>query len=148
MWSQTRIVELLKIRFPIIQAPLAGGATSPELVAAVSNAGALGSFAGGYLPANEIREAIIKIRKLTDKPFAVNLFVPNPHHATQEEIIHASRVINNCCQELHLKNEFIKPPYAQPFAEQISVLLAEKIPVFSFTFGIPDKKWLEEIKKK
>ena len=45
---KTRLCEQLGIELPIIQAPMAGGVTTPELVAAVSNAGALGSFGFAY----------------------------------------------------------------------------------------------------
>jgi nitronate monooxygenase len=60
MWYRTKVSELLGIQFPIIQAPMAGGATTPELVAAVSNAGALGSLGGGYLAAEDLRQVIRK----------------------------------------------------------------------------------------
>ncbi len=71
-----KLRDMLGIEHPIIQAPMAGGPTTPELVAAVSNAGGLGSFPGGYLSPGEIDSAIRKIRTLTNKPFAVNLFAP------------------------------------------------------------------------
>lgn len=50
---------------------MAGGATTPELVAAVSNAGGLGSLGAGYMSPDDIRSAITKIRILINKPFAV-----------------------------------------------------------------------------
>jgi len=66
----------LNFGIPIIQAPMAGGITTPELVAAVSNTGALGSLGAGYMTPDEIRRAIRKIKSLTNKPFNVNLFIP------------------------------------------------------------------------
>ncbi len=60
---------------PIIQAPMAGGITTPELVAAVSNTGALGSLGAGYMTLKDIRQSIEKIQSLTRKPFHVNLFI-------------------------------------------------------------------------
>jgi nitronate monooxygenase len=81
MWPTTEITKKLGIEYPIIQAPMAGGATTPELVAAVSNSGGLGSLGAGYMAADDIRKAITKIRSLTNKPFAVNLFIPEKHHA-------------------------------------------------------------------
>ena len=54
---------------PIVQAPMAGGATTPELIAAVCNAGGLGSLGAGYMQRDDLREAIHKIRQLTDCPF-------------------------------------------------------------------------------
>src|SRR5689334_20360584 len=64
----------LGIAHPIIQAPMGGGGSTPELVAAVSNAGGLGSLAAAYLTPPQIAEAIAEVRKRTSKPFGVNLF--------------------------------------------------------------------------
>ena len=55
----------LGIAHPIIQAPMGGGGSTPALVAAVSNAGGLGSLACAYLPPPEIAEAIAEVRKRT-----------------------------------------------------------------------------------
>jgi enoyl-[acyl-carrier protein] reductase II len=68
---RTRLCDLFGIDFPIIQAPF-GPWTSAKLVAAVSNAGALGSLGGSGRSAAELRKDVERIRELTDKPFAVN----------------------------------------------------------------------------
>ncbi|WP_341532022.1 nitronate monooxygenase (plasmid) [Nostoc sp. UHCC 0302] len=75
MWPKTELIDLLKIRHPIIQAPMAGAST-PELVAAVSNAGGLGSYGGAATAPAKLRSSIRQIRELTDQPFGVNLFAP------------------------------------------------------------------------
>src|SRR5512133_1760558 len=72
------LADRIGVEYPVLQAPMAGGPSTPELTAAVSNAGGLGSFAGGYLAPEAIRDAIRKIRTLTSRPFAVNLFAPVP----------------------------------------------------------------------
>src|SRR2546421_9162039 len=74
----TRASELLGVRYPIVQAPMAGGFTPPRLVAAVSNAGGLGVLGAAMLPPDAIRAAVAEIRSLTDKPFGVTLFSPLP----------------------------------------------------------------------
>src|SRR5271167_976020 len=66
--------ELFGVHWPIIQAPMAGQAARPELVAAVSNAGGLGSLGAGYMSPQQIGEAIARVRQLTQRPFNVNLF--------------------------------------------------------------------------
>ena len=71
----TQLTELLGVRFPIVQAPMANNAP-PALAAAVSAAGALGSVAGAALSPNELRAAIREVREATDRPFAVNVFAP------------------------------------------------------------------------
>lgn len=73
----TPLCELLDVRYPFVQAPMANAAP-PSLAAVVSEAGALGSVAGGALSGHELRAAIQEVRAATDRPFAVNLFAP-PH---------------------------------------------------------------------
>lgn len=68
---RTQVCELLGIEHPIIQAGM-GPFTSAELVAAVSNAGGLGSLGAGARPLKSLREQLEKIHQLTDRPFAVN----------------------------------------------------------------------------
>lgn len=68
------MIARLGIEYPIIQGPLGGGPSTPELVAAVSNAGGLGSLGAAYLTPDQITEAIRRIRALTSRPFSVNLF--------------------------------------------------------------------------
>ncbi|MFY0582408.1 nitronate monooxygenase [Cystobacter fuscus] len=75
-WS--RLAALLGVEHPIIQAPMSGGATTPELVAAASNAGGLGSSAVAYLKPEDIVKHSRRVRELTDRPFAINLFAPLP----------------------------------------------------------------------
>jgi nitronate monooxygenase len=147
MRDRHNMTELLKISLPLIQAPMAGGATTPELVAAVSNAGGLGSLGAGYMTPDEMRRAIKKIRELTHKPFAVNLFIPQEHHASHEQINQVTKIIQEACHELNLTIGMIKPPYAPSFEEQMAVILEEKIAVFSFTFGIPAEIWIKKLKE-
>ncbi|GAB3878894.1 hypothetical protein GCM10027612_03810 [Microbispora bryophytorum subsp. camponoti] len=62
---------------PIIQAPMAGGGATPALAAAVSRAGGLGFLAAGYRTAQDVRREIAAVRERTDRPFGVNVFVPD-----------------------------------------------------------------------
>ena len=141
-----KCTKILGIRHPIIQAPMAGGATTPELVAAVSNAGGLGSLGAGYMKPDDIRQAIKRIRTLTDKPFSVNLFIPGKYTATSVQIQKAGADIQQCCIALDHQINPVTEPYEQSFDEQIKVILEEKVPVFSFTFGIPNLNLIEDLK--
>lgn len=136
MNSSMHLIQKLGIQYPIIQAPMAGGATTPELVAAVSNSGGLGSLGAGYMEPEEIRIAIKNIRSLTDKPFSVNLFTPENPHTTQEKMLLACESIEKSCGELNLTINPVIPPYLPNFDEQMRVIIEEAIPVFSFTFGV------------
>lgn len=74
---KTRITELLKIEYPILQGGMAWVANA-SLAGAVSNAGGLGTVAAANAPADVVREEIRKTRELTGKPFAVNIMLMSP----------------------------------------------------------------------
>jgi nitronate monooxygenase len=73
-----RLCDLLGIEFPILSAPMGPDVSGPELVAAVSNAGGLGIMQAQWHPAPLLRQAIRRVRQLTDKPFGVNLLLHFP----------------------------------------------------------------------
>ena len=85
------LLDLVRIKYPVIQAPMAGGPTTSELVAAVSNAGGLGMIGAGYMKPNQIREQIREINQVTDRPFGVNLFVPSPYQS-DEAVLEQARI--------------------------------------------------------
>ncbi|MEJ3745929.1 nitronate monooxygenase [Actinomycetes bacterium KLBMP 9797] len=125
-WRDTPLAGRLGLRLPIIQAPMAGGPSTPELAAAVSAAGGLGSIAGAMLAPHELSAAISRVRELTDAPFAVNLFAPLPA-PSNDRVAQWSRLTG------------VSRPAATPpaFADQLAVVVAARVPVFSFTFGVP-----------
>src|SRR5580658_5038121 len=73
-WTENRLTSRLGIKYPIIQGPL-GGLFSQRLTAAVSNYGGLGSFGAHGLTPGAIKDVIAELRSMTDKPFAMNLWV-------------------------------------------------------------------------
>jgi len=148
LWPNNQLTKILQIKYPLIQAPMAGGATTPELVAAVSNNGGLGSLGAAYLNPDQLRTTIQKIRSLTNKPFGVNLFIPAPPLPpdTAAKVAQMQELIRPYREELGLT------PYAESilheisFEEQLEVILAENVPVFSFTFGIISPECLAKLK--
>jgi len=136
-WYDTPLTRRLGIRLPIVQAPMAGGGSTPRMAAAVSAAGGLGSVAGAMLQPDALRAAIGEVRALTDAPFAVNLFAPLPPPATAR-VAEWARLTG------------VAPPSAPPsparFEDQLDVVVAERVPVFSFTFGIPAPEILARFK--
>ncbi|MGG1658430.1 NAD(P)H-dependent flavin oxidoreductase [Brevibacillus sp. NRS-1366] len=148
MWSSNSITSRLQIKWPIIQAPMAGTVTTPALVAAVSEAGGLGSLGAGYMTAEQIREAIKAIRELTDKPFGVNLFIPEPFDASEPVAPDVARAMNEVREQLGIPQGPEVTRYSEAFEEQMAVVLEEEVPVFSFTFGILDGRWLAELKQR
>lgn len=87
----TRICELLNIKYPIIQGGMAWVATA-ELAAAVSEAGGLGIIAAGNAPAEIVEKEIKKAKELTDKPFGVNVMLLSPFVDDVIDVIYRERV--------------------------------------------------------
>ena len=149
---RNHITELLKIEYPIIQAPMAGGVTTSELVAEVSNSGGLGMIGAGYMNSVQMRDQIQEIRQLTSKPFGINLFVPNDFTVMEEQVKSSNQHLNRIRQQLnlHQKDSIEIPNYNdlfETFIEQIKGVIDENVPICSFTFGIPSKKVMTELKQ-
>lgn len=135
--------ESIEIDHPIIQAPMAG-VTTPGFVAASANAGILGSIGAGYLSAEATREFIREVQKLTDKPFAVNLFVPEHNEADQEQMRQAYLALQPIGKKLGMP--FWKAPLSETaFDDQIDVIIEEGIGICSFTFGLPDEPVIQRL---
>jgi nitronate monooxygenase len=138
-WPRNRLTELLGVEHPIVQAPMAS-VTTPELVAAVSNAGGLGSLGAAMLPPAALRDAIHVIRSLTDRPFGVNLFAWPRIEAAAPGAVDAMRdALRPIRERFGLDDPDPRAPDVRRLLEdQLAVLAEERPPVFSFTFGIPD----------
>lgn len=138
MWPQRRLIDLLAIEHPIIQAPMAAAST-PELVAAVSNAGGLGSYGAAVTPPPQLRQVIRRIRELTDRPFGINLFAPavEQHEFSPAQQGAMAELLTKWHEEMQAGPVPEPVPIIGPFAEQLAVLLEERVPVFTFHFGPP-----------
>jgi nitronate monooxygenase len=114
---------------------MAGGASTVELAAAVSEAGGLGSLAGGYLPPPLLRQEIRRLRAATSRSVAVNLFVPTEPSVDALELDGILRVLEPYRTDLGLAPRPDIAAWSQDFGEQLDVVIEERVPVFSFTFG-------------
>lgn len=147
MWHETSFTRLVGVQYPLILAPMAGGPSTPELVAAVSNAGGLGSFGAAYLAPDAVRAAIRAIRERTDRPFAINLFAPLPEEASPDELARAQARLDTYRAELGIPAAPVPSgPFAPSFAETLAVVVEERVPVFSFTFGLLPEEAMRQIK--
>ncbi|HHT7190073.1 TPA: NAD(P)H-dependent flavin oxidoreductase [Bacillus cereus] len=143
----SRVINILQIKYPIIQAGMAGAITTPELVAAVSNGGGLGTLGAGYMSPEQIREAIYKIRERTDKPFGVNLLVTKEIQIEEEKVNNAKVLLSEVNRELRIEvEETLKMP--KSYKEQLQVLVEEKVPVISFAFQTLDKEEVDDLKRR
>jgi nitronate monooxygenase len=141
-------VRDLGLRTPVIQAPMGGGPSTPELVAAVSNAGGLGSLAAAYLTPAEIHGAIRRIRALTSRPFAVNLFSGGYATGTAIDSAPMLSLLAEAHAELGLQPPVLPTLPADPFPDLLAAVLEGEPPVFSFTFGIPGVEAMKVLKQR
>lgn len=141
-------LQRLGIERPIIQAPMAGVST-PEMAAAVSNAGGLGSIGVGAVDADGTRRMIAEVRSKTDRPFNVNVFCHRP------AVANAAR---EAAWLARLGPEFTrygaKPPARlteiyESFLNddaRLAVLLEERPAIVSFHFGLPPRERIEALR--
>lgn len=149
---RNELTELLNIKYPIIQAPMAGGVTVSQLVAEVSNSGGLGMIGAGYMTPVQIREQLKELKQLTSNPFGINLFVPNEFNVAEDEVNSAIQLLNPIRQQLNLQpQDHVElanyNDVCEQFMEQIKVVIEENVPICSFTFGIPSEKVISKLKE-
>lgn len=138
MFKTLEIQQLLGIDKPIIQAPMAG-TSSPELVAAVSNAGGLGSFAAAPLAPDQLKAVLRSIRELTPHPFNVNLFARSTEKSLPGQPTAAfKQLLEQYHKEKGLQDLTAPKRLFGPCDEQLQVLIEEKVPVISFHFGVEE----------
>lgn len=134
---RTSLCDRLGIEVPIVQAPMAGGWTTPALVAAVSEAGGLGTLAGGRITAAELRSQIEETRRRTGRPFGVNFLVPEPIEPEPDDPA-APAVLRRIRERLGLppepSSEAREPATVD---EEVEIALAARVPVLSFAMGSP-----------
>jgi len=146
-WPRQGLAKLLGIEHPIIQAPMAGAST-PMLAAAVSNAGALGGFGGSDSDPEELREVVRAIRRLTDRPFIINLYVgrANPYVSAAED----ERALKQALAPAHAELGAGEVPdpvdLFVSYREQAAVMLEEHVPVLSSHFGAPNADIVRALK--
>ena len=131
---QTGICQLLKIEYPIIQAGMAGGPTTVELVVEVSNAGGLGTLGAAYMAPDALRQAIKEIRMKTQKPFGVNIFAA-PVEDDFSRLAEVQNALNPFRSQLGIQE--IQSSYQSPdwSEEQFAICIEEGVPVISTAFG-------------
>ena len=146
MSIRTALTELLRLQYPIIQAPLSGGGDTPEMVAAVGEAGAIGFIGAGYLTPGQIGEYGRAIRARTSRPFGINLFAPFAAAEVPADTRAAVARVAPFFAELGLPAPSVSNSPGIAFAEQFAAALEIGASVFSFTFGLLPEGAIEAIK--
>jgi nitronate monooxygenase len=120
----TELSKALGLRLPLIQAPMAGGPSSQDLVAACTAAGALGSFGFAYTQPDDMRKQSAFVRSKTDRPFGINLFVsPQPEPVEASAQRGALEAVAGYYKELGLPApEPVRAPYAPDLEGQLAAV--------------------------
>lgn len=150
MWNQTKLTDLLGIQYPIVQGPFGGGLSSVDLTATVSNAGALGSFGMQPYTPEQIVETSLAIRKQTNKPFNLNLWV-NDRDARladfdDKDYQTLTEIFKPYFDELGLPIPERPQNLGPKYEDQLQAIFEVKPAVFSFVYGIPTENDLEKLR--
>lgn len=135
MLAQTPLMTRLGMTLPVIQAPMAGGSDTPDLVVAVSEAGGLGSMGATYLTPDAFRAAVDKVRGQTNRSFGVNLFAPQPVPSRPEGAEATVAAVRRAGADVGAPEPVLPETMADPFEKTFPVALDSGAKVFSFTFG-------------
>jgi nitronate monooxygenase len=138
----TPLCDLLDIKYPLIQAGMSGF-TTPELVASVSNIGALGILGAARLSSFQLKESISKIKEKTNRPFGVNLLLAPPEPRPKSEEVrkvqdYLNRIRQN--QEIPLQSattDIKLPP--NNVQEKLKIIMEARVPLLSFGLGDPSQ---------
>ena len=146
MWQGHRLLKLLGIELPILQAPMAG-ANGAEMAIAVSEAGGLGSLPCAMLNAAQVGAELSRIRAATSKPINVNFFCHRPLPADRAREEAWQRKLGPYYVELGLDREaplpsVVRAPFDEPTCEVVEAFHPE---VVSFHFGLPENLLLARV---
>jgi len=151
MWNKTKVTELFGIDYPILQGPMGAGFSTPELTAAVSNAGGLGSLGAYTFTPDQIREECDKISRQTNKPYNINLWVSdvdaNLTNYSHEKLTEVKALFKPYFDELSIDMPDLDLNIPSKFEAQVEVVFEVKPAVFSFIFGIPSKYIFNECRR-
>jgi nitronate monooxygenase len=136
----------LGLTLPVLAAPMAGGPSTSQMVVAAARAGSLGFLAGGYKTPDALADQIAKVRS-DGVPFGVNLFAPNPvpvdpgaYEQYRRQLQQEAEIFGIDLGGVAIKED---DDYWQ---DKVDLLLAEPVPVVSFTFGIPEPRVIDALK--
>ncbi|PRA27539.1 NAD(P)H-dependent flavin oxidoreductase [Pseudomonas poae] len=146
-WPDTRLLDLLGIEVPIIQAPMAG-ATTAAMVIAANQAGALGSLPAATLSIEQLRDALTTIRHASTRPINVNFFCHQPPDPDEARDQRWKDLLEPYYRELGADFDAPTPVSNRaPFNDAACLVVEEFLPeVVSFHFGLPEKSLLDRVK--
>ena len=133
-----------QLEHPIVQAPMGGGPSTPALAADVSAAGGLGFLAAGYKAADAVLADVAEVRRLTTRPSGVNLLAPPGPAADPAELDRYAADLRE--EAARYGVEPGKPRHDDDsYEEKLALVIDERVPVASFTFGCPAPEEVERL---
>lgn len=152
MFAATDLTRRFGLKHPIVQGPFGGGASTPQLVAAVGEHGGLGSFGAYTNSPDEIVAIAASIRQRTDKPFAFNLWVSEHDtggdHLTPEQFDAIWKIFEPFYREFGLDKPIPPQRFFNRFEDQIEAIYETRPAAFSFVFGVPSPDILAECRRR
>jgi nitronate monooxygenase len=139
------VFDFRSLRVPVVGAPMAGGPSTPELVAAVAEAGGFGFLAAGYLSADQLRAAIRELRDRTAAPFGVNVFVPERIDADADALDRYRELLRGRAASFGVMLPEQIPFTDDSFDAKVDLVVEESAPVVSFTFGCPAAELVDRL---
>ncbi len=151
MWRKTNLTKLLEIDLPILLGPFGGRLSSVGLTSLVSNAGGLGGYGCQPFNDNEIVDIGKEIRKKTNKPFNLNLWVKdkddNIDEFNQDAFEKVIQIFKPYFEEVEVSPPVYPLAKSPDFENQIEAIFEVKPRVFSFVYGIPSEDILEKCRR-
>jgi nitronate monooxygenase len=128
-----------ELEHPIVQAPLAGGPSTPELCVAVSEAGGLGFLATGMRKPDDVRDEVRLVRERSPRPFGVNLFVPGPDDADETAVREYVKSLGAGAGEPRFDDD--------DWEAKLALVREERVPLVSFVFGCPAAEQITSLRE-
>lgn len=149
-WPET-ISKKIGVKYPVLQAPMFGVSTVP-MVAAATRAGCLGSLALADLSADESIELIRETKKLTDQPFAVNIFVhhiPKITEVLKDQFVKTRTFLEQLAKDNNIEVSFpdLEDLKVRTYHELVDAVIEENCKILSFTFGNLDHQSIQKLKE-
>lgn len=146
--NNNRLLDLLNVKYPIIQAPMAGAST-PAMAAAAANSGCLGSLGCAMMNADTYKETYNQTRALTNGALNMNFFCHAEPELDAAKIDKAQVQLQSYYEKLGLGNMPNAVPTHFPFGGEVAEAVIETAPnIVSFHFGLPDLKYVKALKEK
>ena len=136
------LLQRLGVRHPIFLAPMGGGPGTPELAAAVSRAGGLGALGAAYMTPEQIRDAAAR----AGSPLHVNLFAGGWDRNATGDATQMLAILAPVHERLGIESPVVPKIGPDPFPEQLKAVIDVRPAMFSFTFGIPDKNAIRDLR--